>query len=62
MGLQLSGFFATKSGVPFVLSGGISISGETFIGAHILVDNDRVEIITYIHIPSLPNTYGAFQV
>lgn len=50
--------FTTKSGVPFV-SYGISISSESFIGAHIAVDNDRVEIIPYIYVPSLPKArYG----
>jgi hypothetical protein len=47
--------FTTKSGAPFVTSN-ISISGEPFIGAHIAVNDDKLELVPYIYEPSLPNS------
>jgi hypothetical protein len=50
--------FTTKSGLPFIPST-ISINGEPFIGAHIVVNNNQLELTPYIHEQSLPNSqYG----
>jgi hypothetical protein len=46
--------FTTRSGLPLIASR-IAISGEPFIGAHMAVNNDRLELIPYIYEPSLPN-------
>ena len=46
--------FVAKSDMPFA-SADISITGEPYIGAHITVDNNKLELIPYIHVPSLPN-------
>ena len=53
--------FITESGVSFVPAK-ISISGEPFVGAHLIVNNDQLELIPYIHEPSLPNRQAGHAV